>query len=267
MDHRPPGGPGRRHQSRALAAAALVLTLITACTAPWGDGGAPLPWVDGDAPAPAVSATAEPAEPERTPLREAREGWKVFTDQGRLLSFELPEKWVVQLTEPGPGVYAPESLHYAVRTTEGVTIAELHTGIETPEAPCPEANLTPYHVISSEPLDLTREAPASAELEPRVVIRIIAGFRFFGSYGITDRLGGADGLACTLSNTVDAGDALGRVSFGEVEVLAPRTPENTGPQNVTFGTIGEAQKHYDTPGFATIREMLGSLRIDPGTAG
>ncbi|MHA7281844.1 hypothetical protein [Arthrobacter sp. TMS2-4] len=259
MEHRPSGGPGRRRPPQVLAAAALTLTLMTACTESEGDAAAPAP--------PAVTATAEPAEPAVAPLREAREGWKVFTDPGRLLSFELPGEWLVQPLAPEPGVYAPDSLHYAVRTPEGVTIAELHTGIQTPEASCPDAERTPYHVIGSEPFDLTGETPATADVEPRVVIRLITGFRFFASYGITDQMGGADGLACTLSNTVQGGDALGRVSFGDLEVLAPKAPANTGPQNVTFGTIGEAQAFYDTPDFATIREMLGSLRIVPGTAG
>ncbi|WP_104165582.1 hypothetical protein [Arthrobacter sp. SX1312] len=261
MEHGPSGGPGGR-LPQALAAAALTLMLATACTGPGGDGGAP------SSPATtAVTATAEPAEAAAAPLREAREGWKVFTDPGRLLSFELPEAWVVQLLEPEPGVYAPDSLHYAVRTPEGVTTAELHTGIQTPEAPCPEAERTPYYVIGSEPLELTGEASADADVEPRFVIRLITGFRFFAAYGITDQAGGADGLACTLSNTVDGGDALGRVSFGDLEVLAPKAPANTGPQTVTFGTIGEAQAFYDTPDFATIREMLRSLRIAPGTTG
>ncbi|WP_247826444.1 hypothetical protein [Arthrobacter antioxidans] len=258
MEHGPSGGAGRRRLPQALAAAALALTLVTACTGPGGDGGAPPPSTN------AATATAEPAA---APLREAREGWKVFTDPGRLLSFELPEEWMVQLLEPEPGVHAPDSLHYAVRTPEGVTTAELHTGIQTPEAPCPDAERTPYYVIGSEPLDLTDEAPAGADVEPRFVIRLITGFRFFAAYGITDQAGGADGLACTLSNTVQGGDALGRVSFGDLEVLAPKAPANTGPQTVTFGTIGEAQAFYDTPDFATIREMLLSLRIAPATTG
>ncbi|WP_052274360.1 hypothetical protein [Arthrobacter sp. L77] len=261
MEHGPSGNAGRRRLPQALAAAALALTLVTACTGSGGDGGAPPPSTN------AATATAGPAEAAVVPLREAREGWKVFTDPGRLLSFELPEEWVVQLLEPEPGVYAPDSLHYAVRTPEGVTAAELHTGIRTAEAPCPDAERTPYHVIGSEPLDLTGEAPASADVEPRVVIRLITGFRFFAAYGITDQVGGADGLACTLSNTVDGGDALGRVSFGDLEVLAPKAPANTGPQTVTFGTIGEAQAFYDTPDFATIREMLLSLRIVPAATG
>ncbi|MBG6223538.1 hypothetical protein IWX63_000086 [Arthrobacter sp. CAN_A2] len=262
MEHGQTGGPGGRRLPQVLAAAALTLTLITACTALDGGEGAP------SSPAATATNTATAtAEPAVAPLREARDGWKVFTDPGRLLSFELPEEWLVQLIEPEPGVYAPDSLHYAVRTPEGVTTAELHTGIQTPETPCPDAERTPYFVIGSEPLELTGEAPVSADLEPRFVIRLITGFRFFAAYGITDQVGGADGLACTLSNTVQGGDALGRVSFGDLEVLAPKAPANTGPQTVTFGTIGEAQAYYDTPDFATIREMLRSLRIVPGTTG
>ncbi|MHA7238401.1 hypothetical protein [Arthrobacter sp. TMS1-12-1] len=260
MEHRPSGAPGRQRLPRALAAAVLTLALLTACTGA-GDGGA-TPSPAG----PALTATAEPAEPASAPLREARDGWKVFTDPGRLLSFELPEEWVVQLLDPEPGVYAADSLHYAVRTPEGVMAAELHTGIQAPEAPCPEWERTPYYVIGSEPLDLTGE-PSAGDVGPRFVVRLITGFRFFAAYGITDRVGSEDGLACSLSNTIEGGEALGRVSFGDLEVLAPKAPANTGPQTVSFGTIGEAEAFYDTPEFATIREMIRSLRVTPGTTG
>ena len=235
--------------ARTMAAAALAGVLLASCTqAPAGTE-------------PSAPASIPEAEPSAEPLREAREGWKVFTDPARLVSFELPRDWVVQPLQPEPGVYAPDSLHYAVRTPEGTTTAELHSGILTAEAPCPEAERTPYYVIGSEPLELTGEPPATSDIEPRFVVRLITGFRFFGAYGITDQVGGADGLACALPNTVQGGDALGRFSFGDLEVLAPRAPANTGPQTVSFGTIGEAEAFYGTPEFATIREMIQSVQV------
>ncbi|MPY09393.1 hypothetical protein [Arthrobacter bussei] len=243
-----------RRTTRAVAAAALLGALLTACTAA-GEGDA------GPAPSSSAATPGAPAEPTVAPLREAREGWKVFTDPSRLVSFELPQDWVVQPLDPAPGTYAADSLHYAVRTPEGTTAAEFHSGIITPEAPCPDAERTPYAVIGSEPLALTDQPAASTAIEPRFVVRLITGFRFFGAYGVTDEVGGADGLACSLANTVQGSEALGRFSFGDLEVLAPKAPANTGPQTVSFGTIGEAEAYYAEPGFATIREMILSVRV------
>ena len=257
MNQIPTSGRDTRRVLQGVLAAALVGLLLPSCSTLQGDDGG----------APSASATASPtSEPAAAPLRQAREGWKVFTDPGRLISFELPQAWVVQPLEPEPGAYAPDSLHYAVRTPEGTTAAELHSGILAPEDPCPDAQRTPYYVLGSEPLDTTGGAPA-AGIEPRFVVRIITGFRFFGSYGITDQVGGADGLACSLPNTVQGGEALGRFSFGDLEVLAPKAPANTGPGTVSFGTIGEAEAYYDTPEFATIREMVRSVRVEPAPAG
>ena len=70
---------------------------------------------------------------------------------------------------------------YDVRTPEGTTAAELHSGILAPDAPCPEVQRTPYYVLGSEALDPPAVAPAAAGIEPRFVVRIITGFRFFGS--------------------------------------------------------------------------------------
>lgn len=241
---------------RLAPAAALACLLLASCSGAQDDAG------------PSTSASSPSATPEATgvPVREARGGWKVFTDPGRLVSFELPEAWVVQPLQPVPGSYAPDSLHYAVRTPEGATVAELHSGILAREAPCPEEARTPYLVLGSEPLDLSG-APASTGIEPRFVVRVITGFRFFGAYGITDEVGGADGLACSLSNTVQGGGGLGRFSFGDLEVLAPKAPADTGPATVSFGTIGEAEAYYGTPEFTTIREMIGSVRIAVSPAG
>ncbi len=245
-----------RRLHTAVLAAALAGLLLTSCSAPEDDAGSASPSASASGAAPSTAA----------PLREAREGWKMFTDPGRLVSFELPEAWVVQPLEPAVGSYAPGSLHYAVRTPEGVTTAELHTGILTPERPCPEAERTTYHVIGSDPLDLTGGAPAVTGIEPRFVVRLITGFRFFGSYGITDQVGGADGLACSLPNTVQGTEALGRFSFGDLEVLVPKVPAETGPSTVSFGTIGEAEAYYATPEFATVREMILSVRVGAGPA-
>lgn len=257
--HRRTEGSAPRRVPQTVLAAACACLLLTSCTGAQQDDGA----------GSSSSASSASAAPEATvaPLREAREGWKVFTDPNRLLSFELPDAWVVQPLQPAPGAYAPDSLHYAVLTPEGTTAAELHSGILTQEAPCPEEERTPYYVIGSEPIELTGEPPAATGIEPRFVVRLITGFRFFGAYGITDQVGGEDGLACSLSTTVQGGGSLGRFSFGDLEVLAPKAPANTGPATVSFGTVGEAEAYYGTPEFATIREMIRSVQVATAPAG
>jgi hypothetical protein len=250
---------GRTVHRLRIVAVLLASSALAGCTS--GDVSEE---TGGDGPssaAPGTTATPVTPGPPNVPVREAREGWKVFSDPARLLSFELPAAWVVQPVEPESGTYAPDSLHYAVRTPEGVTTAELHTRILTQEPPCPEAGRTPYYVIGSEPVQLTDAPAAATDLGPRFVVRLVTGFRFFGSFGLTDQVGGADGLSCSLSNTVDGGGDLGRVSFGDLEVLAPKLPADTGPQTVSFGTIGEAEAYYATPEFATVRQMIQSLRL------
>lgn len=266
MTRRSPGRSARRHAPLTVVTALLCL-LLTACTGAQendGEASSSSSASSSQGPAPEPTGTSGPSGTSGSsvaPLREAREGWKVFTDPGRLVSFELPQAWVVQPLQPEPGAYAPDSLHYAVRTPEGTTAAELHTGILAKEEPCVEGDRTPYYVIGSEPLELTGGTPAATGIEPRFVVRLITGFRFFGAYGITDQMGGADFLACSLTNTVDGGEALGRFSFGDLEVLAPKAPANTGPSTVSFGTIGEAEAYYGTPEFAMIRSMIQSVRI------
>ena len=50
-------------------------------------------------------------------------------------------------------------------------------------------------------------------------------------------------------------------------MLAPKAPANTGPQTVSFGTIGEAEEYYASPGFTTIREMIRSVQVAGVAAG
>lgn len=251
------------HVTRTIPAAVIACLLLVSCTGAQDDGG------PDDGAAPSSSASSAGATPEATvvPLRGAREGWKVFTDPARLVSFELPETWVVQPLQPEAGAYAPDSLHFAVRTPAGATAAELHSGILADETPCPAEDQAPYYVIGSAPLDLAGGQAADTAIEPRFVIRLITGFRFFGAYGITDQVGGSEGLACSLTNTVQGSEALGRFSFGDLEVLAPKAPANTGPGTVSFGTITEAEEYYGTPEFATIRDMIQSVQIAGAPAG
>lgn len=263
MDYSPAGLPALRAAPRSLALATAAILLLSSCTP---GAGAPDDAVEQPSapPSTASSAPTTAAAAGAPPLREARAGWKVFTDPARLLSFELPGDWLVQPMQVAPEAYAPDSLHYVVRTPAGATAAELHTGVLTPEVPCTETELTPYYVIGSEPLDEARGVPEGEGVEPRFVIRLITGFRFFGSYGITDQPGGENYVACSLANTVQGGGVLGRVSFGDLEVLVPKAPADTGPATVSFGTIGEAEEYYAADGFTVIGEVIRSLRLAGG---
>ena len=265
MDYSSTGVPVLRVAPRSVALAVVAILLLSSCT----PGPEAVDDVVGQPSAPpptTASAAPEPptATPTMPPLREARAGWKVFTDPARLLSFELPGDWLVQPVQVDPEGYAPDSLHYAVRTPEGTTAALLHTGVPSPEVPCAEGERTPYYVIGSEPLEDAGGSPGGEGVEPRFVIRLITGFRFFGSYGITDQPGGEDYMACSLSNTVQGGATLGRVSFGDLEMLAPKAPAETGPGTVSFGTIGEAEAYYAADDFEVIGQLIRSLRFAEG---
>ena len=110
MDHSTAGSRTWWATARSIALACAVVLLLNSCTS--------APEVPDDPGTPRISAPV--AAPTPTPtaatLREARPGWKVFTDPGRLLSFELPETWRVQTVQTEPDAYPPGSLHYAVRT-------------------------------------------------------------------------------------------------------------------------------------------------------
>lgn len=255
MNHSPPGPVVRRAMVRTVALACAAALLLTSCTGARDDPEDVVP--------PSGSPAASPT-PTASPLREARTGWKVFTDPGRLLSFELPDTWRVQTAQPEPGRSSPGSLHYAVLTAEGVVAAELHTGVVIPETPCEDWERTPYYVIGSEALEGAGSAPGPDRVEPHFVIRLITGFRFFGSYGITDRVGSDDGLACALPNTVEAGERLGRVSFGDLPVLVPKTPADTGPATGALGPPGEAGEYHATTDFDVVGQVIRSLRFEEG---
>ncbi len=237
---------------RAVALGVVLLILLTGCS------GGPDP--QGAAPA-SSPAQARESVVAAEPLREARKGWKMFADPNRLLSFELPAAWVVQPVKVESGEYSPNSLHYAVRTADGDLVAELHTGIIRKFPDCAQEKSVPYTVIASSPTELVTAADSTNTIEPRFVVRLMQGFTFFSSYGITDQVGGADGRACVLTNTVQGPEKVGRFSFGDAEAVAPKSPADTGPGTLTFPTIAKAEKHFDSQQFRTVQQMIRSLRL------
>lgn len=213
---------------------------------------------ESPASAPSESPVALPMLPERP---APGDGWTVFTDEQRLVSFELLEGWVVEAIEdPGEG-FDEGGLHFEVSNADGQSLAELHTRITPVSEDCAADAASPYVVLSSEPVDVPSTAEAEGSIEPRFVVRLIQGFRFFSSYGLTDVVGGADGAACVLRNTVQGPDHIGLYSFGDATQLRALDPGQVGSRTESFATIAEAQTRFDANGFDQIRRMIMSLQV------
>lgn len=230
-------------------------------------------FVIGDRPPAATSASAAPAEssapgsptPQALPMLPERpapgDGWTVFTDEQRLISFEIPEGWTAEAMEdPGEG-FEEGGLHFEVRNADDDAVAQLHTRISPPSEECSPDAASPYVVLASEPVELPSTAEAEGSIEPRFVVRVIQGFRFFSAYGITDRIGGSDGAACALYNTVQGPEHIGLYSFGSAVALQALDPSQVGSRTQSFATIAEAQKRFAQSDFDSIQRMIMSLEV------
>lgn len=218
------------------------------------------PSSDASSAAPEATAGQEPA-----PTVAARpapdDDWQVFTDPAALVSFELPPDWTVEpIEDPGDG-FEPESIHFAVANADGDPMAQLHTGITAVQEGCEPDNASPYTVILSQPVDLPSTAEAEQSIDPRLVVRLIEGYRFFSSFGVTDVVGGADGAACELFNTVQGPEHLGLYSFGYAISFTALTPEQVGSRTVSFDTIADAEEYFDSDQFTMVRRMIASLQV------
>ncbi|MHA7277381.1 hypothetical protein ACX80O_12780 [Arthrobacter sp. Hz1] len=210
----------------------------------------------------APQATTESAPNPTVAVRPVPDDeWVIFTDPDSLASFEVPPDWVVEPIEaPGDG-FAPDSIHLAVENPDGDLMAELHTGISAAPGDCSPDDASPYTVILSQPVELPSTAASDQSIDPRLVVRLIEGFRFFSSYGITDVVGGANGAACTLTNTVQGPEHIGLYSFGDAISLTALTPEQVGSRTESFETIADADKFFDSAQFTSIRRMIASLQL------
>lgn len=255
-----------RSTTRVMSAGALLLAAaltVSGCTgveigdrpvqsaAPSSDASSAAPEATaGQEPAPTVAARPAPDD-----------DWQVFTDPAALVSFELPPDWTVEpIADPGDG-FDPESIHFAVNNADGDPMAELHTGITPVEQDCDPDNASPYTVILSQPVDLPSTAEAEQSIDPRLVVRLIEGYRFFSSFGVTDVVGGADGAACELYNTVQGPEHLGLYSFGDAISFTALTPEQVGSRTASFDTIADAEEFFDSDEFAAVRRMIASLEV------
>ncbi|MGF4042649.1 RodZ family helix-turn-helix domain-containing protein [Paenarthrobacter nitroguajacolicus] len=203
-----------------------------------------------------ASASAEPS-PAATAV-----SWKTYTDSAKTVSFELPQEWIAQSVTPEAGSLA-HAVKVEVKDAEGRYIATLQTGLPS-AAPvaCPAGQARPYVVISSVPLDVPH-SDGPDTIDPRVVFRVVQGYKFFGSYGITNMVAGVDGQSCELRNRVLGPAGKGDISFGDVLAIhAFASDEKVAPAKA-FDTLDLAAK-YAVHGseFANVQRMLLSLKVN-----
>ncbi|WP_461187042.1 hypothetical protein [Arthrobacter sp. Z4-13] len=186
--------------------------------------------------------------------------WKTFSDPGRTVSFELPEDWIVQSVTPDKGAL-PGALKVEVKKPDGTFLAALRTGLPPSPAECRGTRQRPYTVVSSVPVELAA-ADGEGTIPPRVVFRVIQGYRYFGSYGITNVVGGSDGHACELRNIVRGPAGKGDYSFGDVVSVKAFAPDEKVAPAKAFDTLDQAARYAseDTE-FANVQRMLMSLEI------
>ncbi|NUP60140.1 MAG: hypothetical protein HOQ06_11800 [Pseudarthrobacter sp.] len=220
-------------------------------TAPTGSAAS-----SGPATAP-PSGTASPTAPQPAATAPS---WKTFTDPGKTVSFDLPQDWIAQSVAPEDGALAG-ALKVEVKKPDGTFMAALRTGLPPSSADCPEAARRPYTVISSVPLELPA-AGGEGTIPPRMVYRVIQGYRFFGSYGVTNVVGGAGGQACELRNVVRGPAGKGDYSFGDVVSLKAFAPDEKVAPAMAFDTLGQAAQYVnESSDFANVQRMLMSLKV------
>ena len=216
------------------------------------DGSATAGPSSGATAAASASATAGPAA--------TASAWKTFSDPAKTVAFDLPETWIAQSVPAEEGTL-PGALKIEVKKPDGTFVAALRTGLPPSSADCPEDARRPYTVISSVPVELSAEG-GEGTIPPRVVFRAIQGYRFFGSYGITNIVGGADGQACELRNIVRGPADKGDYSFGDVVSVRAFAPDEKVAPAKAFDTLDQAATYAsESADFANVQRMLMSLEI------
>ena len=187
--------------------------------------------------------------------------WKVFSDPAKNITFELPQEWIAQSVPPDQGTM-PGALKIEVKDSKGGYLATLQTGLQPQPVPaCAEEAGRPYVVISSVPVKLPH-LDGEGTIDPRAVFRVIQGYKYFGSYGITNMVGGAEGKSCSLQNVVRGPDGKGDYSFGDLTALMSFAPDQKVAPAKSFDTLDQAVKYVNEgPEFANVQRMLMSLRM------
>ncbi len=263
---------------KALSVAALVVAaaaLVTGCgsdskgTPAWtaqpeshSASPAPTPGASGT-PTAGSSTTASPGASGASPSPGATAAaWKNYSDPGRKVSFDLPQDWIAQSVTPDSGSL-PGALKIEVKDAAGRYLATLHTGLAPGTTqPCAADAAKPYVVVSSVPVSLPA-ATGEGTIPPRVVYRVIQGYKFFGSYGITNAVGGTDGKACTLRNVIQGPAGKGDYYFGDLPSLRAFAPDEKVAPAKSFDTLDQASKYVNEGSeFANVQRMLLSLKVN-----
>jgi hypothetical protein len=267
---------GNRAAHGSLVLAALLVAAGLAGCSEEGKGG-PV-WTAGSGTA---GATATPSgqtpsggSPSGSPTTSGTAGatpsaaataarWKTYTDADRTVSFDLPEDWIAQSVTPNAGSL-PGALKVEVKDAEGGYVATLHTGLQPAKAPaCTAKTRRSYVVLSSVPVDVPH-ADTDSTIAPRVVFRVIQGYRFFGSFGITNLVAGTDGKACQLRNLVQGPAGKGDIFFGDVPAVRAFAPDEKVAPAKPFDTLGQAAAYVEqSSDFANVQRMLLSLKVNP----
>jgi hypothetical protein len=186
--------------------------------------------------------------------------WKTYTDPAKKVKFDLPAAWIVQTTDPAPGA-APGALRLEVKKGDGTLVAALATGLQVPTAaPCDPAAAKAYSVLNSVPVTVPF-ADGPTVITPRFVFRVIQGYKYFGSFGLTGLATPAqDGKACQLLNMVPGPAGIGGYSFSDtVEVVPPSTDAKVAPLK-SFDSLAQASAYVrDSGEFADAQRMIMSL--------
>ncbi|WP_426978506.1 hypothetical protein ACQCSU_04585 [Pseudarthrobacter sp. O4] len=262
---------------RIAAVLAVAAAALSGCSS---DGKGTPAWTAGGSPG-ASTASADPsagtASPGASPEATASgtgstasgtaapgstaSAWKVFTDPARSVSFELPQEWVAQSVTPEQGSM-PGALKIEVKDAKGGYVATLQTGLQPQPVPaCPDDAAKPYVVVSSVPVELPHRG-GEGTIDPHVVFRVIQGYKFFGSYGITNVVGGAGEKSCGLQNVVRGPEGKGDYSFGDLTVLKVLAPDQKVAPAKAFDTLDQADKYVNQGSeFANVQRMLMSLKV------
>jgi hypothetical protein len=262
----------RRAALRTGTALAVAAAALSGCS---GDGKGTPQWTAGSSTAdsPTSTVTSSPTQPDSTAAApdssasgssssgSSPAGWKVFSDPAKTVSFEVPQDWIVQSVAPGPGAL-PGALKIEVKDAKGRYVATLQTGLPPqPAAACADGAAREYVVLSSVPVDLPHGG-GEGTIDPHVVYRVIQGYKYFGSYGITNVVGGAGGKSCALQNVVRGPEGKGDYSFADLTVLKSLAPEEKVAPAKSFDTLDEASRYVNEGSeFANVQRMLMSLRI------
>jgi hypothetical protein len=257
-------------RARTGASVLLAGALLAGCSTPSNSGPGWTAQPDGPgttaAPtAPASAAASANTTPGATgsatpgPVATAS-AWKTFSDPAKTVSFDLPQEWIAQAVAPEEGTL-PGALKVEVKKPDGTFMAALRTGLPPSSADCAQDARRPYTVISSVPAELTAEG-GEGTIPPRVVFRVIQGYRYFGSYGLTNLVGGADGQACELRNIIRGPAGKGDYSFGDLIAVRAFAPDEKVAPAKAFDTLDQAAKYAgESSDFANVQRMLMSLEI------